>query len=63
MKTNNELIEELTKLSLEKSCIIREITITSNKSDRHMMFKDLENLNKKIKRVKFELKLIREMRK
>lgn len=63
MKTNNELISELTKLSLEKSCIIRGINLTYNRDERHKMFVKLKDLEKEMKRIKFELRLVREMKK
>ena len=60
---NNELIEKLSLLTLEKKCLKRELD--NNWYDRNKtqkLFDKIKNVNKEIEYVKFKLELERKMR-
>lgn len=57
---NDNLISQLSKLKLEKSCIKRNLDRNYyNATIRAKMFKDLKEIDNEIKKVKFKIRLER----
>lgn len=60
---NNDLIEKLSLLTLEKKYLKRELdNIWYDKEKKKRIFDKLKNTNKEIEYVKFKLELERKMR-
>lgn len=60
---NNELIEKLSLLTLEKKYLKRELdNIWYDKDKKQKIFNKIKNVNKEIDYVKFKLELERKMR-
>lgn len=58
---NNELINELSKLTLEEKALKRNLNRNYyNVKTRNKLFNELELVNKEIKKVKFKIRLERE---
>jgi len=58
---NNELINQLSKLELEKKAIKRNLNKNYyNASIRNKLFLDLDAIDNEIKKVKFKIRLERE---
>lgn len=60
---NNELIEKLSLLTLEKKYLKRELdNYWYDKDKRQKIFNKIKNVNKEIEYVKFKLELERKMK-
>lgn len=60
---NNDLINKLTMLDLEKKCLKRELDVSwYDRKKRQRSFDRMEEINKEIKYIKFKLELERKKR-
>lgn len=60
---NNELIEKLSLLKLEKNYLKRELdSVWYDRNKRKRIFEKIKDVNKEIEYVKFKLQLERKMR-
>lgn len=60
---SKQLIADLSQLKLERDYLLRQIDIYyHDKSKRHHYFELLKNLDKKIEKVKFKLKMEKELK-
>lgn len=60
---NNELIEKLSLLNLEKNYLKRELdSVWYDSNERKRIFEKIKDVNKEIEYVKFKLQLERKMR-
>lgn len=61
---NNELINQLSKLTLEEKALKRNLNRNYyNIKTRNKLFNELDSVNKEINRVKFKIRLEREKNK
>ncbi len=60
---HNELIEELSKLTLQEKSLKRNLDVCYYDSKkREKLFKEIDEVKKKIKKIKFKIRLEREMK-
>ena len=60
---HNELIEELSKLTLQEKSLKRNLDVCYYDSKkREKLFKEIDKVKKEIKKIKFKIRLEREMK-
>lgn len=60
---NNKLIDELTQLEIKFKYLKRQLDMTNNKEKRTEIFNSVKKTQKEIEKVKFKIRLEREIRK